>query len=272
MKVPADWQSSAVLVTCGFETTGDPYVMIAGDFDKMGISCGALQWNIGMGSLQPMVKAAGKTVVHAAMPTHGAEMWNACNSTVAQGLTVVRAWQKMNAAGVPILDPVPRLELRALMGTPNMRSEQNARINSKASTALTQATAWAKERDGSAPSKRLFIWMFDIATQNGSLEGQSPKTVADFIAFNKQDKVDDLVCDYLAAFVGKAHAADARRNATLWRGAARGEKLELLCLSYLRAQTANAKWRHVVINRKGSIAMGGGWVNSSKRDFSDHGL
>jgi hypothetical protein len=146
-------------------------------------------------------------------------MWDACNSTVIQGLTLVRTWQKINAAGVPIINQVPRLELRSLMGTPNMRSDQNTRIDSKASIALTQAAAFAKERYGSAPSKRLFLWVFDIATQNGRLEGQSPKAVADFIAFNKQDKVDDIVCDY-----------------------------------------------------KGSIAMSGDWVNSSKRDFSDHGL
>lgn len=272
MTVPADWKASAVAITCGFETTGDPYVMVAGDFDGMGISCGALQWNIGMRSLQPMVRAAGEHVVTSAMPVHGAEMWSACNGTVAQGLTIVRSWQTKNAKGIPVLKPAPKAELRALFGTQQMRREQNVRIDVKADTALALATAWAKDRDLTPPSKRLFCWMFDIATQNGSLEGQTPKKVADFIVANKPDRVDDLVCDYLAAFIGNSHAADARRNAARWRDQAAEEKLELLCLSYLRAQTALAKWRHVVINRKGSIAMGGGWVNSSEQNFSAHAL
>jgi hypothetical protein len=43
-------------------------------------------------------------------------------------------------------------------------------------------------------------------------------------------------------------------------------------MSYLRSNTADPKWQHVVLNRKGTIAMGTGWVNSGKNDFSKHGL
>ena len=50
------------------------------------------------------------------------------------------------------------------------------------------------------------------------------------------------------------------------------DKLELLVMSYLRSNTADPKWQHVVLNRKGTIAMGVGWVNSGKNDFAKHGL
>lgn len=272
MSVPDAWKQAAVAITCGFETTGDPFVMVAGDFDKMGISCGALQWNIGMRSLQPMVRAVGEAVVRSAMPTFGAGMWSACTGSVNQGLAIVRGWQKTGSSGVPALLAQPKAELRALMGTPEMRREQQVRIDAKADAAHALAAGWATGSGDKAPSKRLFCWMFDIATQNGSLEGQTPKTVADFITANTPDSVDDVICDYLEATKGSGHGADARRNAALWRNAASGEALVLICLTYLRAQTANPKWRHVVINRKGSIAMGKGWVNGSLRDFSGHGL
>ncbi len=62
--------------------------------------------------------------------------------------------------------------------------------------------------------------------------------------------------------------ADAKKNADLWRGAATGLKRELLILAYLRSGKSVPTWRHVVLNRKGSIAMGGGWVNSQQFDFS----
>ena len=53
--IPADFVKAAVAITPGFEVSGDPYLGVSGDFDRMGISCGALQWNIGSNSLQPMV-------------------------------------------------------------------------------------------------------------------------------------------------------------------------------------------------------------------------
>ena len=273
MPIPNGWTASAVDITCRFESSGDLFEAVEGDFDKMGISCGCLQWNIGQGSLQPMVQNVGKAEVQARMPTLGADMWAACASSIAQGLKIVRGWQKANSAGTPKLLPVPKAELKALMGGSAMRAEQQRKIDAVADQAMTMATNWAKDRDNTAPDKRLFCWMFDVATQNGSLEGQTPKKVSDFIAKNKPDKVDDLVCDYLASFTGPSgHVKDAHKNAALWRNNAGGEKLELLCLSYLRAQTASSKWRHVVVNRKGSIAMGGGWVNSGHRSFASHGL
>ncbi|MBY3300470.1 peptidoglycan-binding domain 1 protein [Rhizobium laguerreae] len=266
--LPDDWRSAGVAITCGYETSStDPYAKVVGDFDGMGISCGALQWNIGMKSLQPMVKAVGKTRVQALMPTHGAKMWEACAGTVKDGLAIVRGWQSKKKLLKDAL-----AELVALMGSPEMRAEQDKKIGVKADTALTMATAWAKGRDNTAPSKRLYCWFFDLATQNGSLEGQTPKKVADFMSSNKPDKVDDLISDYLAGLKGSSgHVKDAHKNANLWRGSS-DERLELLCLTYLRSATANPTWRHVVINRKGTIAVGKGWVNSGERNFSNHGL
>lgn len=268
MDTPVDWFNSAVAITPGFEVSGDPYRGVSGDFDGMGISCGALQWNIGMKSLQPMVKTVGKTVVLANMPTFGNEMWTACNGTTASGLTIVRSWQSGTK-----LRAKPKAELRALMGSADMVTEQKRKIALLADGAFDAANAWAKERDGTAATKRLFCWFFDLRTQNGGLEGLTPKKTAKFIEDNMPDKVDDLICDFLESRTGNSgHAKDARRNGALWRNNANGEKLELLCMSFLRAQTASAQWRHVVLNRKGTIALGKGRVNSGDWNFAVHGL
>ncbi|WP_022685385.1 hypothetical protein [Sphingomonas phyllosphaerae] len=42
--------------------------------------------------------------------------------------------------------------------------------------------------------------------------------------------------------------------------------------SYFRSNTADAKWRHVVLNRKGTVAMGKGWGNGSSHDCSRFGI
>jgi len=265
---PSDWIKAAIAITPSFETTGDPYVGVTGDFDGMGISCGALQWNIGMGSLQPMVKNVGKPVVKQAMPKLGEEFWTACNSPIAAGLKIVRGWQQGAR-----LKADAKAELRSFMGTPEMRAQQDAKIGRKAGTAFRMASEWAAHIPGGEPTKRSFCWFFDIVTQNGDLKGLSFDEVADFLEQNKPDKSDDFVCDFLATRTGSSgHVKDAHENAKLWRNNADSAKLELLVMSYLRAQLAKAAFSHVVLNRKGTIAMGIGQVNGGKRDFSAHGL
>lgn len=265
---PADWVAAAVQITPRFETTGDPYQGVSGDFDGMGISCGALQWNIGKNSLQPMVVAVGKPVVLAAMPSFGQQMWSACTGGIAAGLAIVRSWQNGTR-----LRAAPLAELRALMGTPQMRAEQDKRISGKAQTAYDRSVAWASEDGGAAPSKRLFCWFFDIVTQNGGLEGLTPAKMRAFIAASTPGKADDVICDFMAGIKGTSgHASDAKKNAALWRNQTNAEKLPILVMTYLRSKTASPQWQHVVINRKGTIAMGRGWVNGSEFVLSQYGL
>jgi hypothetical protein len=41
----------AILVTAGFETSGNPYLQVTGNFDGAGLSFGPLQVNFGTGTL-----------------------------------------------------------------------------------------------------------------------------------------------------------------------------------------------------------------------------
>lgn len=266
--LPAEWLKAATAVTPGFEVSGDPYRGVSGDFDGMGLSCGALQWNIGQNSLQPMVRALGEAAVVAAMPSRGAEMWRAANAPVHDGLGIVREWQQAAR-----LEPATKAELRALMGSPAMRKEQDARIAAVGARAFRLATRWAEAAGRGAATRREFLWFFDLVTQNGSLEGIGYGEVAGFLDRSGAGRADDVICDFLSATGGASgHARDAHANAQAWRGAADAGKVELLALSYLRSGTASPKWRHVVLNRKGSIAMGGGRVNGTAFDFAGHGI
>ncbi|MBA4010945.1 MAG: hypothetical protein C0481_03690 [Phenylobacterium sp.] len=264
--VPGEWLTSAVEITPGFEVRGDPYLGVSDDFDEMGISCGALQWNIGSNSLQPMVRATGKDVVMSAMPTLGADLWRACEKEtgVRAALAIVRGWQPNKKLPTTALT-----ELARLMGTTEMRAQQQLRISAVGERALTAATKWAANCGRNTPSKREFLWFFDLTTQNGGLEGLSPRDINAFIAQNSSTGAADAVCEFLAGLSGPSgHIKDAHKNAELWRTTPNGLPLELLVLSYLRSASAVPKWRHVVLNRKGAIATGGGWVNSERYDFS----
>ena len=70
--IPADWVKAAVAITPGFEVQGDPYQGASGDFDGMGISCGALQWNIGRARCSRWSRTVGQARVLALLPNLGA--------------------------------------------------------------------------------------------------------------------------------------------------------------------------------------------------------
>lgn len=243
---------------------GDPYIGVTGDFDGQGISCGVLQWNIGQGSLQPMVKALGQPKVTALMPGFGAQMWTAVNASLSQGLAIVRSWQvgsKLKAA--------PAAELRALMGDAAMRKLQDDRIQVVADQADHLAAAWATARGASARTQQELVWFFDVVTQNGGMKGLTFADVKAFKTSAGPGKADDLICDWLAgvssAFWGYK---DSHVDATRWRNTLTDGPLDLLVLGYLRSQKSTLKARADVLNRKGTLAARKGKVHGEEFDFT----
>lgn len=260
---PPGFYAKGIKITCGFETSGDPYQGVSGNFDKMGISCGCLQWNIGSNSLQPLVRQMPPSLVRSTMPTYGNGLLDACNAPVAKGLSIVNGWQPNNR-----LPNTAVQELRAMLGTTEMRAIQDGKIARAAEQAFTAATAWAKARGDAAATETLYCWFFDIVTQNGSLSPVTYEQVRDFVVANSPGRADDIVCDYQKNATGTSgFIKDAHKNAELWRNKPQDLALELLCASYLRAQTSRLQYRPLVINRKGAIAMGTGWVNGTLYKF-----
>lgn len=263
---PKAWIETALRVTGHFEDSDDPLGAVSGDFDGMGVSLGVLQWNIGSGSLQPMVRPLGLAKVLDTMPVYGRDLWNACNANVQQGLAVCRSWQTGATLRRPVL-----LELKAFTSAPAFVERQIARATQVASTAFSAAKAYAASDPGySAASKALFCWFFDVFTQNGGLKGLSYDDVRAFIGNNGVQRVDDLICDWLATRTdASAGFRDSRANAALWRDKVPAERLSLVVLSYLRAQLARLEYRGDVLNRKAAIAIGRGWVHRELHDLTE---
>jgi hypothetical protein len=261
---PDDWIKAALQVTGHFEDSADPLGAVSGDFDGMGISLGVLQWNIGSGSLQPLVLPLGRAAVVDAMPHYGVDLWNACSSDIARGLAIVRGWQ----VGAT-LRPAVKQELNAFTGGPVFVPRQIAAAQAVAARAAAAASDWVQASgDRPAVDKALFCWFFDVYTQNGGLKGLTFDDVRAFIAANGVDRADDVICDWLAAR-GEADAGfrDSLKNAALWRNAVEAGRLPLLVLSYLRALRARTEWRGDVLNRKATIAVGSGWVHLERHEL-----
>jgi hypothetical protein len=259
------WVETALKVTGHFEDSSDPLSAVTGDFDGMGISLGVLQWNIGSGSLQPMITRLGSGIVGQFMPTFGQDLWRACNSPIPQGLAICRTWQSGATLKKDVL-----AELKALTRSPDFVSRQIARARTVAEQAFAAAAQFAAaDPSFSTATKGLFCWFFDVYTQNGGLKGLGYDDVAAFIAAHGTDKVDDTICDWLAGRLGGSVGyKDAIANAALWRNNVPAEALSLFVLSYLRAQLSRPKYRADVCNRKATIAIRLGWVHREKHDLN----
>lgn len=259
MALKSEWVETALRITGRFETSDDPLAGVSGDFDGMGLSLGVLQWNIGTGSLQPIIKEVGRPAVVAMMPIYGGELWEASTNTIPHGLRIVRAWQTNSR-----LRPAVVAELKALLRSERCIQQQVAAAHGRARLAFATATDWSKRK----PTLQEFCWFFDLVTQNGGLKGVTSEGVVNFIDAAGTEHADDVACDWLAARSSEESGfKDAHRNAALWRDAIAGEHMRLFIASYLRAQSARMQWRADVLNRKGTIASGVGWVHGEMHDL-----
>lgn len=254
---------TALKITGHFEDSCDPFGGVSGDFDDMGISLGVLQWNIGCGSLQPLVKKAGKLAVMEAMPVYGGDLWNACNSSISDGLKIVRAWQTGGTLKAPA-----KKELKAFAHSKAFVSQQVVAAEKVAKYAWDAAIKWNNDIGKGEPSLREFCWFFDVMTQNGGLKGLTPSDVQKFIEHIGTDKADDVVCNWLESrTLANNGFKDSHKNAELWRNHVSDSDIILFVASYLRSQKSNPEWRSDVLNRKGTIALGFGWVHEEKHEL-----
>ena len=132
----------------------------------MGISCGALQWNIGSNSSSRWSEMSASRDVLSVMPHFGGQMWQACNSTVSVRASPSCAGGRHGTR----LKPKPKAELVALMGSTRCVPNRTRRSGQSPPRPSTRPRRGRPARGG-AKSKRLFCWFFDIVTQNGGLEG-----------------------------------------------------------------------------------------------------
>ena len=264
MPVPDELLTAGLEITGHFEDSDEPLAAVSGNFDGMGISLGVLQWNIGSNSLQPIVRGIGQATALASMPNRGADLWKACNTSVAEGLAIVRAWQPNNKLPADV-----RAELKAFVKSSPFQKAQLETARKVGDRAWDLAVSWATAQQRPTASKKEFCWFYDVLTQNGSMKSVTFDSVKAFIAGHGAHSADDVVCDWLANCTPPlAGAKDANKNATEWRNNVPDESMVLFVASYLRAGEAKSEWRADVLNRKGTIAVGKGWVHAGKHDLS----
>jgi hypothetical protein len=265
------WLKKALEITGDFETSGYPFAAVTGDFDGMGISCGVLQWNIGKKSLQPLIIKASESLVNKFMPLYGEQLWDAANTSVAEGLSIVRKWQKGNK-----LDIICKNELSAFFGSNEMVAIQLEAAKDNHKDALKNTTDWANYFNDDLNLKA-YCWFFDLDVLNGSLKDVTFKQCKDFVEANGLSKTKQIVFDFIEKYpsvvdengqkINTYGRNDALKNIAVWKNRINEGNLHLCVLSYLRAQKSRPQFQLVTLNRKATIAVGIGYVNAELEEF-----
>lgn len=212
----------------------DCFAGLSGDFDGQGLSFGALQWNFGQDSLQPLLKD-----MLALHPAVMAEIFHENLPVLAAALKADKS-ELMNFAA-SIQHPVKRSVnepwrgmFKALGRTPECQE-----IQRKYAAKLFQAAKKLAAGYG-LWSQRAVALMFDIKVQNGSIsELTRTRILADFSRL----------------------AADLPREET--------EEEKMKIIAHRRAEAAASRWVEDVRARKLCIARGRGVVHGVSYDLAE---
>jgi hypothetical protein len=194
-------------LTGAFETsTGIPdcYCGLTGNFDKQGISFGVLQWNIGQGTLQPML--AEMVAEHndvAAAIFH--DSLDALTGVLATPLDRQLAWARsiQDPNRFVIFEPW-RGYFRALGRTSEFQAIQAGHAERLMQIARTRC------RQFGVMSERALALMFDICVQNGSIAPETAAGIeADFQRIPPGDEADVEVAKLQSIANRRADAAAA---------------------------------------------------------------
>lgn len=193
---PANQLASAPLLqrclalTGAFETSvgvPDCFCGLAGDFDGQGLSLGVVQWNLGQGTLQPLLNemlTRQEAVVRGIFHEHFADL----QGMLASPRNVQLQWARnlQDPSRHAIFEPWKGL-FQALGRTPEF---QNIQVEHAA--ALHAAAQNLCQRFG-VSSERAIALMFDIRVQNGSIDQRTEARIrADFATLAPEDEVGRL--------------------------------------------------------------------------------
>jgi hypothetical protein len=240
LPVPAVTRQSldhqCLALTGGFETNHPPpdcFAGLSGDFDDQGISFGVLQWNIGQGSLQPLLTQMNQNHPDLLGQVFGPN-YSALVAMLRETLDQQLVWARS------IQDPIRHVLFEPWQGQfktlGRLQEFQEVEAQSAAEI-FRQALALCNEFGVS--SQRAVALMFDIKVQSGGIKSWvKPQILSDFEQLEQSGS-------------GDAPLEVARLSIIATRSAA----------------SANPKWVADVQNRKLAIANGGGTVHGNLYDL-----
>jgi hypothetical protein len=237
-------------LTAAFETGlgfPDCFGAVAGNFDGQGISLGALQWNFGQGTLQPMLLKMIRNHEAVAKQIFSKDLFIELSQILTLSKEEQLAWinkyqiTKQNPkTGIRrlVLDPKLAEPFRHLGKTPEMIEIQA----DEAGTRYLKALSNCEQYD--LKTERGVALMFDINVQNGLVDknGAGARIRQDYENLNINSSATEI------------------------------QVARMIIIAKRRSEVVTAQWRNDVLSRKMTIATGQGEVHKRKYNLDDFKL
>jgi len=163
----------AIAVTAGFETSGDPYLQVTGNFDGAGLSFGPLQVNFKTGTLQELFRRF-QARDQARLSACFGPLWGEWERVLRLPSRVQQvAWANALSRGARKADFDPRWKaaLQAVGSEPPFRAEMLRYAYDTYGRKLIVALSWLR---GLVPVRisnfRCLAALYDLCVQQGSLD------------------------------------------------------------------------------------------------------
>ena len=254
-----EWTMKAIDISQGFEGS-DPWANITGNFDGAYLTCGALGFTWKYNNQPPMileyVNKHGADKLLSLMPKTGAEYIHAAKLGEQGGKDIVSKWSQGNKVREPYYS-----ELRAFWKSKEMKD-----IQIKAAWKMMGVFAMNKTLEGQkffsleSPKFSHFAYWFDQAVLNGT--GQTvpfgTRITREFFDYQTKE--------------GQYLRSDFKKNQNLWREiiAKTHNPLDnevLMIMAWERAKKSRFEFIPVTMCRRGTLAMGEGYVNGKYWKF-----
>lgn len=256
-----DWVYKAAEIIATFEGNGVDWGNPVGNFDGAYLTCGLMGFTWKYNNQPPMIKQFvakyGTKELLKLMPKSGSEYIRAANLGESGGSYIVKSW----SSGYKVKEPY-KSELYAFWTSPGMIEIQKEKIWSMMGEWGIKKMLETQAYFGfSEPKFQHLVYWMDQATLNGT--GKTP-------TFKEGESVSiNMVIDFCAS-AGGYNKEDLRKNGILWNKMIdKSPKDEVLLwkMGYLRAKRSKNEFMGTVLNRRGTLALGKGYVNGSLRTY-----
>lgn len=256
-----EWVMKAAEIIATFEGNGVDWGNPVGNFDGAYLTCGLMGFTWKYNNQPPMIKEFverhGADALLKLMPKSGSEYIRAANLGESSGASIVKQW----SSGYKVNEPY-RSELRVFWTSPGMIEIQKEKIfemmGNWGTKKMLECQAYFKL---SEPKFEHLVYWMDQATLNGT--GKTPTFAA-----GEQVSINEVI--NFCSSAGGYNKEDLRKNGTLWNkmidSSPKDEKL-LWKMAYLRAKASKYEFMGTVMNRRGTLALGKGYVNGSLRTY-----
>lgn len=258
----SEWVLSAAKIIGSFEGNGVDWGNPVGNFDGAYLTCGLLgftwKWNNQPPMILRYIKEYGEDVLTSIMPVYGQEYIRAAKLGENGGKSIVAAWSN----GSYKLPGQIKSELNNFWSSKGMIKIQRQTIDEMMGNWGLKKMYETQSYFGMEKPKfeHLVYWM-DQATLNGT--GNTPT-----FAEGQKVYINDVI-DFCRS-AGGYNKEDLRKNGALWSKmilTSPPDEVLLWKMAYLRAIRSRSEFKGTVMNRRGTLALGKGYINESLRTY-----